>query len=308
VEKPDRATAEAFVADGGYLWNSGILVARADVVLSELRAAGVAAATPDSANGAQVADTAEWLAALPAAQWCTSEARERFGALPAVPFDKAVLEVSGDVTVVPVSLDWSDVGSLASVGTLAEADERGNVFVGRVVDVDSHDVIAYSADRLVATLGLRDVVVVDTSDATLVAAKDRLQDVRLVVDALKAAGAPELVAPRTSLRPWGSWTLLMTSPGFQIKMVDVHPGRRLSLQSHARRSEHWIVVEGTARVQIADLEVDVEPNASAYVPLGSRHRLANAGDVPLKVIEVAVGDYLGEDDIVRYEDDWQREH
>jgi mannose-1-phosphate guanylyltransferase/mannose-6-phosphate isomerase len=306
VEKPDLETARLFLSEGDYMWNSGILVARVDVVLEELRKAGERAASEESAHGASIAETAEWLASRPKGEWPTEEPIARFAALPAVPFDKAALEVSDRVAVVPVHLEWSDVGSLLSLSQLAAPDERGNVRVGRVVDVDSRDVVAYSQDRLLATLGVKDLLVVDTPDATLIADKGRAQDVRLIVDALKAVNAPEVVAARSSLRPWGSWTLLMKSDGFQIKSIDVLPGERLSLQSHARRSEHWIVVEGVARVARDGEEIDVLANESVYLPTGTVHRLENPGPGPLKVIEVAVGEYLGEDDIVRYEDDFGR--
>jgi mannose-1-phosphate guanylyltransferase/mannose-6-phosphate isomerase len=306
IEKPDAARAEAFVADGSYLWNSGMLVARATTVLAELRRCGDAARTPQSADGRRIADVCERMAALPRESWLTDEGRALYDALPSVPFDKAVLEVSDKVAVVPTQLDWSDVGSLQAVEKLGERDERGNVLVGRVYDVDSHDVIAYSADRLVATLGLKDVIVVDTADATLVVAKDRTQDVRLIVEALKAVGAPEVVSSRSSLRPWGSWTMLMKADGFQIKSIDVLPGKRLSVQSHTRSSEHWIVIEGTAHV-LRDGEIlEVARNESVYLPIGTVHRMENRGTMPLKVVEVAVGEYLGEDDIVRYEDDYGR--
>ncbi len=157
-----------------------------------------------------------------------------------------------------------------------------------------------------ATLGLKDTIVVDTADATLVASKDRAQDVRLIVDALRTLGAREIVESRSSLRPWGSWTMLVKGDGFQVKTIDVLPGHRLSLQSHAHRSEHWIVVEGTAHVTIDDAEFEIGANESEYIPLGAVHRLENAGEGALRIVEVAVGDYLGEDDIVRYADDWAR--
>ena len=306
IEKPDQARAEAFFADGSYLWNSGMLVARADTVLEELRRAGDAALTPESADGRQIAEICERMAAMPRAAWLTDEGRALYDSLPSVAFDKAVLEVSDDVAVVPAQLDWSDVGSLQAVEKLGERDERGNVLIGRVYDVDSHDVIVYSADRLVATLGLKDVIVVDTADATLVAARDRTQDVRLIVEALKAVGAPEVVSSRSSLRPWGSWTMLMKGEGFQIKSIDVLPGKRLSVQSHTLRSEHWIVIDGTAHVLRDGETVEVARNESVYLPSGTVHRMENRDTTPLKVIEVAVGEYLGEDDIVRYEDDYGR--
>ncbi len=306
VEKPDRETAEVFVASGEYLWNSGMLVARADVVLAELDAAGTAAATPGSAPAGMMAEAARAIALLGPAEWTSDMARERFAALPAVPFDKAVLEVSSAVAVVPATLDWSDVGSLAALENVAAPDERGNVLAGNVVDIDSHDTIVYSADRLVATIGLDGLMVVDTADATLVAPKDRAQDVRLVVDALKESGAREIAESRSSLRPWGSWTLLVKGAGFQVKTIEVAPGQRLSLQSHRHRSEHWVVVEGRGRITRGDEVFDVGPNESAYIPRGFTHRLENPGDAPLRIVEIAVGDYLGEDDITRFEDDWSR--
>ncbi len=296
VEKPDRERAERFLRDGGFLWNSGMLVARADRVLAELEAAG--------AN--DIVTVARECASLPPREWTTAAVRERFGALPTVPFDTAALEVSKRVAVVPARLAWSDVGSLVALERISPPDERGNVLVGNVVDLDSHDSIVYSADRLVATLGLTGLMVVDTADATLVAPKDRAQDVRLIVETLKERGAPEVVATRSSLRPWGSWTLLVKGERFQVKTIEVLPGRRLSLQSHAQRSEHWVVVEGRAHVELDGEVIERGPNESVYIPIGAKHRLANPGETPLRIVEVAVGDYLGEDDIVRYEDDWAR--
>lgn len=305
AEKPDAATAARYLAEGR-LWNSGMLVARAADILRELELAGDAAATPDSAHGRVIADAARALAAVPADAWADSPEAAAYAALPAVQFDRAVLEVSGRVAVVPTRLDWSDVGSLLALDALGPADARGNVLLGRAFDVGSHGVTAYSADRLVATLGLDDVVVVDTADATLVAAKDRVQDVREIVDALRASGAPEVTTSRTSLRPWGSWTLLLKAPGFQVKTIDVAPGKRLSLQSHAHRSEHWVVAEGLARVTRDGETLEIGPGQSVDLPQGVRHRLENAGAGVLRVIEVALGGYLGEDDIERFDDDWQR--
>jgi mannose-1-phosphate guanylyltransferase/mannose-6-phosphate isomerase len=306
VEKPDHATAERYLAEGGYLWNSGMLVARAAVVLAELEAAGARAATPESAPAADMASVAREVAILGPQAWTTDAAREPFAALPAVPFDKAVLEVSEVVAVVPAAMDWSDVGSLAALEQIAPPDARGNVLSGNVVDIGSENTIVYSADRLVATIGLADLMVVDTTDATLVAPKDRAQDVRLVVDALKAAGAREIVESRSSLRPWGSWTLLTKGPGFQVKTIEVAPGQRLSLQSHEHRSEHWVVVEGQGRITRGAEIFEVGPNESAYIPRGFAHRLENPGTETLRIVEIAVGDYLGEDDITRFEDDWER--
>lgn len=306
LEKPDHDTAEVLVSEG-CLWNSGMLVARADTILAELEAAGEAAATLDSSHGRLISAVARDLAAVDPGLWPACDVRDRYDALPAVQFDRAVLEVSRRVAVVGLDVAWSDVGSLLSLSRLNAADERGNVLVGRVTDIDSHGTIAYSADRLLATLGLQDVLVVDTADATLVASKDRAQDVRLLVDALKASGAPEVVSSRSAQRPWGSWTQLLRSDGFLVKTIEVTPGKRLSLQSHAHRSEHWIVVEGRARVEIDDTIVEAGPGHSVDIPVGSVHRLSSVGDTTLRIIEIALGSYLSEDDIVRYEDDWARE-
>ncbi|MFA5844106.1 MAG: mannose-1-phosphate guanylyltransferase/mannose-6-phosphate isomerase [Coriobacteriia bacterium] len=299
VEKPDRASAERFLAAGDHLWNSGILVAGAARFLEELESAGE--------DGRRIVSVAREIAAEPPEMWRESAARERFASLPSVSVDVAVLEVSDRVAVVPSSMDWSDVGSLLAVERLGTPDAGGNTLVGRAVDVDSSGCLVYSPDRLVATLGLRDAIVVDTLDATLVADRSRAQDVRLVVEALKAAGHAEAVSSRTAARPWGEWTLLMKLDGFQVKSISVDPGRRLSLQSHARRSEHWVVVEGEALVRRGTEDLTVRANESVHIPVGTLHRLENPGPGPLRVIEVAVGDYLEEDDIVRHEDDWGRE-
>jgi len=209
--------------------------------------------------------------------------------------------------VIPAPLDWSDVGSLLALEGVTAADEGGNVRIGRGLDIDSHDSIIYSTDRLVATLGVKDLIVVDTTDATLVLPKDRAQDVRQVVDALKAMSAPEVTQPKVSLRPWGSWTSLLKGPGYQIKLLEIKPGSKPSLQRHHHRSEHWIVVAGTALVTRDKEIVEVHVNESIFIPMGAVHRIENCGVVPLQVIEVQVGEYLGEDDIVRIEDDWARD-
>jgi mannose-1-phosphate guanylyltransferase/mannose-6-phosphate isomerase len=209
--------------------------------------------------------------------------------------------------VIPAALAWNDVGSLLALEGVALPDEAGNVRCGRGVDIGSRDTIVYSTDRLVATLGVEDLIVVDTSDATLVLPKDRAQDVRQVVDALKAMGAPEVTQPKVSLRPWGTWTSLLCTPTYHIKFIEVKPGSRLSLQKHGHRSEHWIVVSGTANVTRDSEKVEVRPNESIFLPVGCVHRLENNGTGTLQLIEVQVGDYLGEDDIVRLEDDWDRE-
>lgn len=299
VEKPELEVAEAFVAGGQHFWNAGIFVMRASRVLEELDAAG--------SDEARIAEVARWTAGQPESERTGREAFERFSALEAISIDKAVMERSDRVAVIPAQLEWNDVGSLLALQDIAPADENGNVRVGRGVDVESRDTVVYATDRLVATLGVEDLIVVDTADATLVLPKERAQDVRHVVDALKEAGAAEVIESRTSLRPWGSWTVLAKGDGFQVKSVDVKPGQRLSLQRHARRSEHWVVVEGTALVTKDSEQFELAAQESVFLPIGCVHRLENPGPGPLKIVEVAVGEYLGEDDIERLEDDWRRE-
>ncbi len=300
VEKPDAQRAEEFVAGGDYFWNAGIFVMGAAQVLAEMDAAG--------GEVAKVAETARWLAeARESEGFDPAVARDRFSALTPVSIDVAVMERATRVAVIPAALHWSDVGSLLALDGVATADEAGNVRVGRGVDIDSHNTTVYATDRLVATLGLSDTIVVDTPDATLVLPRDRAQDVRQVFDALKALGVDEVVKPKVSLRPWGSWTSLLTGPGFQIKLLEINSGSKPSLQRHHHRSEHWIVVAGTASVTCDDRVVEVHINESIYIPVGAVHRIENCGKVPLKVIEVQVGEYLGEDDIVRIEDDWVRD-
>ncbi len=299
VEKPDTAHAEEFLASGEYYWNAGIFVMRAARLLEELEA--------DAAT-APIAETSRWIAGVQGTDGFDADvARQRFGDLESISIDHAVMERSNRVAVIPAGLKWSDVGSLLALETIADPDDLGTVRVGRGVDIDSRDSIVYSTDRLVATLGIENLLVVDTADATLVLPKERAQDVRLVVEALKAIDAEEVVQPKVSLRPWGSWTSLLKGPGFQIKLLEIDPGQKPSLQRHRHRSEHWIVVSGTALVTRDDEHIEVHVNESAFIPIGAVHRIENCGKVPLKVIEVQVGEYLLDDDIVRIEDDWHRE-
>ena len=299
VEKPDAARAEAYVASGEYYWNAGIFVMRAARVLEELDAAG--------GSQAHIAEVVRGIAALPAAERNGEVARAAFETITPVSVDVAIMERSDRVAVIRAPLKWSDVGSLLALEDVAEPDAAGNIRSGRGVDIDSRDTIVYSTDRLVATIGLENVIVVDTSDATLVLAKNRVQDVRQVVDVLKAMGAPEVMDPKVRLRPWGSWTSLLKGPGYQIKLLEINAGSRPSLQRHQHRSEHWIVVAGTAEVSCDGTTTEVRLNQSAYIPVGAVHRIENRGAVPLQVIEIQLGDYLGEDDIVRLEDDWDRD-
>ncbi len=300
VEKPVLEIAEGYVASGDYFWNAGIFVMKASRVLEELDAAG--------GEVAKIAEVARWIAAQEPSERNGASARERFAKLQPISIDHAVMERSDRVAVIPAALEWNDVGSLLALECVEQPDDSGNVRFGRGVDIGSSNSIVYSnTDRLVATLGVEDMIVVDTSDATLVLPKSRAQDVRQVVDALAALGAPEVSQPKVSLRPWGSWTSLLSGPGYQMKLLVIKPGAKPSMQRHRHRSEHWIVVSGTALVTRDDERFEVHVNESAFIPVGAVHRIENCGKVTLEVIEVQVGEYLGEDDIVRLEDDWARD-
>jgi len=245
------------------------------------------------------------VAALGAEGWDSPDAREVFEELRSIGFHE-LMEGLPLVTLQPLDLDARCVGDFRDLSGAYQVDTNGTVRLGRGVDIDTRDSIVVGGDRLVATLGLSDTIVVDSPDATLVCAADRAPDVPLLVARLAAMGAPEVVEPRTSLRPWGSWTSLFRGPSHQVKILEIAPGGRPSLQKHAHRSEHWIVASGTAFVTCDESMFEVGVNKSAYIPLGAVHRIENRGREMLRVIEVQVGEYLGEDDIVRLEDDWAR--
>ncbi len=296
VEKPDRAAAKRYVAAGDYFWNGGMFIWRAATILEELRA-----------HAPAVAEAAERIAEAMKAGADRNRIDEIYRTIEAVSIDYAVMEHTRRAAVIPAELGWSDVGSWAALDDVAEKDERGNVISGRVLDFGSERSILYAQDRLVATIGLKNVIVVDTPDATLVCDKDRAQDVRRVVETLEARHAQEHVTHRTVQRPWGAYTVLEEGEGYKIKRIVINPASRLSLQMHRQRSEHWVVVSGTARVTCGDRVYDVKTNESTYIPPQTRHRLENPDPaIPLQIIEVQNGPYLGEDDIVRFDDDFGR--
>jgi mannose-1-phosphate guanylyltransferase/mannose-6-phosphate isomerase len=231
---------------------------------------------------------------------------EEYRKLAPVSIDTGVMEKSTKAAVVPVSFQWSDVGSWGSLDEVAPKDKAGNVMGGRVIDLDSRQSILYGDRRVLATIGLSNMVVVDTPDATLVCPKSRAQDVKRVVEILKQQRAPEHLEHLTVHRPWGSYTILEEGDGYKVKRVTVKPGGRLSLQMHHRRSEHWVVITGTARVTRGDEVFDLQIGQSTAIPVETRHRLENPGRETLHIIEVQNGPYLGEDDIVRFQDDYGR--
>jgi len=295
VEKPDAATAQGYLDAGGYYWNSGMFLLRASRYLEELqrfRPAIVAAVR----------------AAVDAAQRDGDFVRldrVAFAACPSDSIDYAVMENTDAAMVLPVDIGWNDVGSWSALWEVSEQDADGNAHHGDVIAIDSRNSYAY-ARRLVALVGVDDLVVVETDDAVLVARKDRVQQVKDVVARLKAEQRSQAALHREVQRPWGSYDSVDVGDGFQVKRIRVKPGARLSLQSHTRRAEHWIVVRGTARVTRDNDVFELFANQSTYIPIGARHRLENPGTGMLELIEVQSGDYLGEDDIVRYEDVYGR--
>ena len=295
VEKPNETKAAAYLKAGDYYWNSGMFVWRAATILDEIKRH-----QPTLFGGI---DRIGRLLQSGAPRKAIDDV---YRTLTPVSIDTGVMERSKKSAIVPVSFQWSDVGSWGSLDEVASKDKAGNVVIGRVVDLGSRRSIVYGDRRLVATIGLTDMVVVDTPDATLVCPKSRAQEVKQLVDVLKSQNAPEYLEHMTVYRPWGSYTILEEGPGYKVKRVTVKPGGRLSLQMHHRRSEHWVVIAGTARVTRGDEVFDLNIGHSTEIPLETRHRLENPGQEILHIIEVQNGPYLGEDDIVRFQDDYGR--
>lgn len=298
VEKPDLETAQSYVSSGKYLWNSGMFCFKAGVFLAEL-----AKHAPEVANAVDSC----WAAMQPLnnAQMAEIPA-ELFKNVPDISIDYAVMEKSGKVAVVPGDFGWSDIGSWNAIRDLVEPDAGQNRALGAAIFVDSTNTFVQSEGRLVATVGINDLMIIDTADALLVAHPDKSQDVKKVVAQLKKDGHDAFKLHRTVARPWGTYTVLEEAPGFKIKRIEVKPGASLSLQMHHHRSEHWVVVNGTAKITNGDNEILVQANESTYIPAGQRHRLENPGIIPCVMIEVQCGAYLGEDDIVRFEDRYGR--
>lgn len=296
VEKPNTVKAAQYVKAGGYFWNSGMFVWRAATILEEIN-------RHQPTMAAEI-DRIRQLRMDGASQQSIDDVYRR---IVPVSIDTGVMERSSKAAVVPVSFQWSDVGSWGSLDEVAEKDRAGNVVTGRVIDLESTHSIVYADRRVVATIGLQDMVVVDTPDATLVCPKSRAQDVKKIVDILKQQQAPEHLEHLTVQRPWGSYTVLEEGPGFKVKRVTVNPGGRLSLQMHHRRSEHWVVISGTARVTRDQEVFDLHVGESTAIPVKTKHRLENPGQETVHIIEVQNGPYLGEDDIVRFKDDYGRD-
>jgi mannose-1-phosphate guanylyltransferase len=300
VEKPDAATARSYLAAGNFVWNSGVFCFTAAAILAALarHAATLLAAARRCVASPRTTDAAV-LEIDP----------DLFAPVPDVSLDYAVMEAAaaaGDVTIVRGRFDWTDVGSWQAVAELSAPDEHGNRGQGERVAIATRNTYIHGSDRIVATVGVENLAIVDTPDALLVAHGDSLQRVREVVAELKARGHGAYREPRTVTRPWGAYTVLHEGPGFKVKRIEIKPGAALSLQLHHQRSEHWVVVVGTATVTRGDDVFTVEKQRSTYIPVETKHRLENAGTVPLVIIEIQCGDYLGEDDIVRFEDRYGR--
>jgi mannose-1-phosphate guanylyltransferase/mannose-6-phosphate isomerase len=296
TEKPDQQTAAAYMAAGTYSWNSGIFVFTARTFLDEL--ARLEPAILDVARNA-LADAHEDLGFL-------RLGREAFAKAPAISIDYAVMERTSSAAVLPIDIGWSDVGSWSSLWELSTRDADGNAVRGDAMLQDTTGTYVHSERALVATLGVKDLVIVDTPDALLVADRARAQEVSGIVARLKQAGRKEQAQHLRSYRPWGYFETLSLEPRFQVKLLHVKPGGVLSMQMHHHRSEHWVVVHGTAKVSIGGEEKLVRENESVYIVATQWHRLENPGKTPLEIIEVQIGSYLGEDDIVRKEDVYNR--
>jgi mannose-1-phosphate guanylyltransferase len=301
VEKPPLAQAQAYVQGGRHLWNSGMFCFTPRAVL-----AAFAQHAPQVLDA--VAPVWNALAARDGAMLEIDAAL--FAAVPDISIDYAVMEKAAGTTPgvdgICGTFDWSDVGSWQAISELVPADALGNRGQGERVAIDTRDTFIHAEDRVVAAVGVDNLVIVDTPDATLVAHRDQLQRVKEVVGELKARGHEAYKLHRTVARPWGAYTVLQEGPGFKIKRIEVKPGAALSLQLHHRRSEHWVVVRGTAEVTRDDAVFAVGANESTFIPVRTRHRLANRTELPLVMIEVQCGDYLGEDDIVRFDDQYGR--
>jgi mannose-1-phosphate guanylyltransferase/mannose-6-phosphate isomerase len=309
VEKPNLETAQSYLAEGNYLWNSGLFMMRASVWLAALKACRPDILAACDAAWAQGQTDGEFVRV----------GKEAFSQCPSDSIDYAVMErlatgnsgPSGTTglppgVVIPLSAGWSDVGAWDALWQVLPKDSDGNVSQGDVILQDSHNTLALSEKRLIACVGVNDLIVVETADAILVAHKDKTQDVKKIVDRLKAAGRSEGKLHRKVFRPWGWYDSVDNGERFQVKRIVVKPGGTLSLQMHHHRAEHWIVVSGTAKVTKDGKEFLMSENESTYIPLGVTHRLENPGRVDLEMIEVQSGSYLGEDDIVRFEDVYGR--
>jgi len=295
-EKPDQVTAETYLEQGGYYWNSGMFLFRASRYLEELKAY-----RPNIFNACSKAIAK----VVPDLDFIRVDA-EAFAACPDESIDYAVMENTADAVVVPMDVGWNDIGSWSSLWDLGDKDDNGNVASGDVVLHDAKNSYIRADDKLVAAVGIDDLVVVSTKDALLVAHRERVQDAKLIANKLREYGRTEWELHREVYRPWGKYDSIDHGDRYQVKRITVKPGAKLSVQMHHHRAEHWVVVAGTARVTNGKKQFTLSVNESTYIPIGSVHALENPGRIPLEIIEIQTGDYLGEDDIIRLKDIYGR--
>lgn len=296
VEKPDLATAEKYLAEGCYYWNSGMFVFQTEIFLQELQVH-----SPDVVAAAEQAK----VSAVQDLDFIRVN-RESFAQAPNISIDYALMEKSKNVVCVPFSAGWSDVGDWKSFWDLSEKDESGNSRIGDSIDIGSTNTLVFSQDKLVATLGVNNLMIVNTPDAVLVADQSQAQQVKSIITQIEKQKRSEHLQHREIYRPWGCYDAIDTGDRYQVNRIRVKPGGSLSLQIHHHRAEHWIVVKGTALVQKGDEIMLLSENESTYIPVGTRHRLSNPGKIPLELIEVQSGPYLKDDDVIRYEDSYGR--
>ncbi|CAI3791488.1 mannose-1-phosphate guanylyltransferase/mannose-6-phosphate isomerase [Rheinheimera sp. MM224] len=296
VEKPKLESALEYLSSGDYYWNSGMFLFKASRYLTELKQHRPDIYAACEQAMAEVDPDLDFIRVN----------QQAFLACPSESIDYAVMEKTAAAVVVPLDANWSDVGSWSSLWDISEKNSQGNVHKGDVLSCDSSDNYVFAETGLVATVGLQNIVVVQTKDAVLVAAKDRVQDVKSIVQQLKDLGRSEHKIHREVYRPWGKYDSIDQGQRYQVKHITVHPGQKLSVQMHHHRAEHWIVVAGTALVSIDGVDTMLSENQSVYIPLGAVHALENPGKIPLELIEVQSGTYLGEDDIVRFSDRYGR--
>ena len=297
VEKPDKKTAESYIEQGDYFWNSGMFMFKASAYLNELEKFNQNMVTASKASLEQGSTDLDFIRLD----------KNSFEKCPSDSIDYAVMEKTQQAVVVPVDIGWNDIGSWTALWEVGEHDARGNVTHGDVCVINSDNSYIHSETRLVSAVGITDHIIVETADAVLVAHKDAAQNVKDIVDELKATKREEALVPHKVYRPWGTYECIDCEARFQAKRIMVKPGARLSLQLHHHRAEHWIIVQGTAKVTCGDKEFIMSENESTYIPLGEKHRLENTGKIPLELIEVQTGSYLGEDDIVRFDDVYGRQ-
>jgi mannose-1-phosphate guanylyltransferase/mannose-6-phosphate isomerase len=316
-EKPDLQTAKNYLSDENYFWNSGIFVWKTSKILSEiknhlpalykiLKEMEVIIFPSDERINASTPQRDQQSDSTDIPNLRRNRLTNLYSSIESLSIDYGIMEKSSNTLMVPATFQWSDLGNWTALDEIIEKNKDGNILRGNTIDIGSQGSTIFAGERLIATIGLRDMVVVDTPDATLITPKERVQEVRKIVEVLKRNSREEHLVHKTVERPWGSYTFLEKGQGYKIKRVVLKPGTKLSLQIHKRRSEHWVVAAGTAKVTRDDETYFVHPNESTYIPINTRHRLENPGDLPLQIIEVQNGDYVEEDDIERFDDDYGR--